>query len=44
MLARDVGCAQRTDDMETVFNGARGAPYKLCPNGRIVKEKERRPN
>ena len=28
MLARDVGCAQRTDDMETVFKGARDAPYK----------------
>ena len=24
-----VGCAQRTDDTEIVFNGARGAPYKI---------------
>ena len=44
MLARDVGCAQRTNDIEIVFKDARGTPYKLSPNGRIVKKKEKRPN
>jgi len=42
MLARDVGCAQRTNDMQIVFKGARGAPYKLSPNRRVFKKKERR--
>ena len=27
-----VGCTQRTDDMEIMFNGTRGALYKLCVN------------
>ena len=40
MFARDVGCAQRTDDMKIMFDGARGAPYKLRPNGRVVKKKK----
>jgi len=27
-----------------MFKGALGAPYELCPNGRVVNKKERRPN
>ena len=44
LFIKVVGCAQRTDDMETVFKGAQGAPYKLSSNGRVVKDKERRPS
>ena len=43
-LLSDVGCAQRTDSLKVEFKGARGAPYKLRPNGRVFKKKERRPN
>lgn len=44
MIILVVGCAQRTDDIEIVFKSARGAPYKLRPNARVVKDKERRSN
>ena len=35
-----VGCAQRTDDMKIVFKSARGAPYKLRPNEKVLKKKK----
>jgi len=37
MFARDVGCAQRTDDMKIVFKGAQGTPYKLRANRLTIK-------
>ena len=39
-----VECAQRTDDIETVFKSARGAPYKIYSNSKVAKKKERRHN
>ena len=39
-----VRCAQRTNNMEIVFNGAQGAPYKIYSNSKVAKKKKRCPN
>ena len=39
-----VRCAQRTNNMEIMIKGTRGAPYKIHSNSKVAKKKERRPN